>query len=255
MNVLVADDNEVMRGIITDYLAEDENINVVGVLENGIDVVKTIMENDVDVLILDMLMPKKDGMSVIEELNILGMIKKDVHCIVLTAAGEENICKRAFELGVEYIMLKPFDLRDMKKRVCDIGVKLKFSYVDILNQHENNDAFLEKRISKMLNDIGFAPNLRGYKYIKSAILMCYKDESCLDSITKVIYPKIASQKHTCEAQVERAIRSAIETTWEKNSGEGFYRVLGNINAKKGGRPTNSEFIAYMVENLKGLCAN
>ena len=250
MKVAVVDDNAMIRQLLVDYFKSDDNIDVVASLEDGAKCLEYINTEQPDVLILDMLMPEKDGMAVLEELKNMDLLKKKIRCIVLTAIGDEAMSKKVFELGVDYVMLKPFNLDDLRRRLYEIDGIVDENEASKLLQMSTTEDNLERRITTILNEVGFTPNLKGYKYLKSAIRIAYNDQETLNGITKQLYPKIAKENQTYYSQVERTIRSAIEIAWDKSQGNFFYKILGYRGMSSGKRPTNGEFIASVVEYLK-----
>ena len=227
-------------------LENDKRIEKVTSYSSGSEAFGAIKKNMPDAVILDLFLPGMDGISVLEEIRKLKVI--DMKKIVVASVKNETILEKAFELGADYVMIKPYDVNALKRRVLDMTEA--GNTVDEGIESRINDSYIEKRVSSILNSTGIFPNLKGYKYLKSAILYGYKDENALDGITKVLYPKIARENNTTGDRVERAIRHAIESAWKKYGGNDFYGKMGFAGCGEKRRPTNSEYIFTVLEYLK-----
>lgn len=254
MNIVIVEDNKDMCKLMTSYFKEETDINVSGVANNGIDGLKLIEQNMPDVALIDIILPGKDGLALLEDLNNLGILNNSVKCIVITAISSDEITAKAFSLGAKYVMLKPCDLSSLSRRIKELNTNEINIIQNIIKEEPNEEKTtkinLEKRVTSILNEIGIMPNLKGYKYLRSAIMMSFENENLLDGITKFLYPDIAKENRTTCTRVERAIRHALESAWDKGNGPAYYKILGYNDMNNGKRPTNSEFIASMVDFLK-----
>lgn len=252
MDIVIIDDSKEITGKISDFLKKDNDFNVVGVAYDGIEGLNILKSKKPDIAIIDIILPGKDGIGILEELNSFGLLQNQIKCIILTAVNNDNITLRAFELGASYVMMKPCDLYALSRRIKELHQReFIVSKADII---ENNTFIyrydIERLVTKILNEIGIMPNLKGYKYLRAAIVMAFEDETLLDGITKYLYPDVAKVNQTTHTRVERAIRHALESAWDKGNGYVYYEILGHHDTNNGKRPTNSEFIASMVNFLK-----
>jgi len=254
IKVLIADDNREFAELLKDYLTDQHDIEVVGVAYNGNEVLQ-LLENDVpDVLILDIIMPHLDGLGVLEKLKEL-KFEKHPKIIMLTAFGQENITQRAVELGASYYILKPFDMDVLVNRLRQVvnnnvispPSSIRNTLINPNIKVKNN---LDANITNIIHEIGVPAHIKGYMYLREAIIMVYNEVEILGSITKVLYPRIAEKFNTTPSRVERAIRHAIEVAWSRGNVDSIKNLFGyTINTSKA-KPTNSEFIAMVADKLR-----
>lgn len=252
IRVLLADDNKEFCEVIGAYLDKQGDIEVVGFAYDGISAYKKIQELRPDVVILDGIMPKLDGLGVLEKLDKKNNPQNSPMCIILSAITQEKITQKAIELGAEYYIAKPFDIDILPKRVRQLNnnilpnknILFKRSGADFENYS------LESKVTGILHNIGVPAHIRGYHYMREAILMAVDDIDILNYITKELYPAIAKKCNTTSSRVERAIRHAIEVAWNRGKIEEIDKFFGyTINNSKG-KPTNSEFIALIADRLR-----
>ena len=249
IKVLFADDNKEYCDVIASYLEKQGDIDVVDFAYDGLSAYKKICELKPDVAILDGIMPKLDGLGVLEKLDIKN--SKDAHpmCIILSAIKQEKIVQRAIELGADYYMAKPCDIEILVKRIRQLNNNI-LPNRNILFRGSSRELNLESEITNILHNIGVPAHIRGYHYIREAILMAVEDIDILNYITKELYPAIAKKCDTTSSRVERAIRHAIEVAWNRGKTEEIDKYFGyTINNTKG-KPTNSEFIALISDRLR-----
>ena len=243
ISVVVIEDNKNVRELLVERLNAEGDIQVIGCYDNGVAGMSAILAYRPNVVLVDLMIPGKDGIAIMEELNALGLMNNPVCCLVLTAVISDEITQKAFSLGAKYVMIKPYDLSAVVRRVKDV-------LLEEPRNKNNKAANLERKVTNILSDTGILPNLKGYKYLKQAVILGYDDSSILEGITKKLYPKIAVQNDTSSSKVERAIRHSIESAWGKYDGNGFYARIGFAKPKDGKKPTNSEFISAIVEYLR-----
>ena len=255
----IADDNERMLQLLEDVLHTDEEIQVVGKAHNGEEILNVIKEKEPDVVLLDIIMPKLDGLTVMEKANQDTAITKKPAFIIITAVGQEGITEDAFSLGAYYYIMKPFDNNTLLNRIKYVktnmgrhpAVNNKSSQTPKSNSRiEDVKVSLEADVTDMLHDIGIPAHIKGYQYLRAAIMMAVEDMDMLNSITKVLYPTIAKKFKTTSSRVERAIRHAIEVAWSRGRMDTIDSMFGyTINHGKG-KPTNSEFIALITDRIR-----
>lgn len=256
LNVAIADDNEKMVDILGQMIEEDKDLELVGKAHDGEEICNIIKEKQPDVVVLDIIMPKLDGLSVMERISNEKSLSKHPSFIVISAVGQERITENAFQLGAEYYMLKPFDNqmllnrikhmrrgRDRKPRTFErqIVCEEKASY---------SCGNLETDVTNMIHEIGVPAHIKGYQYLRDAIILVINDMEMLNSITKILYPTIAKKYQTTPSRVERAIRHAIEVAWGRGKMDTIDALFGyTVNMGKG-KPTNSEFIAMIADKIR-----
>lgn len=251
IKVLLADDNKEFCDVIGGYLEKQGDIEVVDFAHDGMSAYKKICELKPDVVILDGIMPKLDGLGVLEKLDKKNN-KNSPMCIILSAITQEKITQKAIELGAEYYIAKPFDIDILPKRVRQLNNNLFPNKNNLFkkNQTGYENYSLESKITGILHNIGVPAHIRGYNYMREAIIMAVDDIDILNYITKELYPAIAKKCNTTSSRVERAIRHAIEVAWNRGKIEEIDKFFGyTINTNKG-KPTNSEFIALIADKLR-----
>lgn len=253
ISVMVADDNREFCNLLSDFMSSQKDINLVATANNGLDAVDKVQEYRPDVLILDIIMPHLDGLGVLERLNNSDQHRPRV--IVLTAFGQESITQQALRLGADYYVLKPFNIDVLVRRIRDLqsdgGPVVAMD--SISNKYIVNDSpkiNLEVEITDLLHELGVPAHIKGYQYLRFAINLVIQDMSILNSITKTLYPEIAIKYDTTPNRVERAIRHAIETAWERSDLEVINRLFRYTIRNDRGKPTNSEFIAMLADKLR-----
>ena len=258
IKVFIVDDNRELVGLLEDYISSQEDMEVAGVAHNGQDCLKMLDQIEADVLILDIIMPHIDGLAVLEKIKEM---KKEnpPNVIMLTAFGQEDVTKKAVELGASYFMLKPFDMDNLGNHIRQVSgrtnsvVRNSTSLVKSSagRQEKNNEPKnLDASITSIIHEIGVPAHIKGYLYLREAIAMVYHDVELLGSITKVLYPDIAKKYNTTASRVERAIRHAIEVAWNRGNIESIADLFGYTVSMSKAKPTNSEFIAMVADKLR-----
>lgn len=256
IKLLIADDSSVFRQILIDFFDGSDDIEIIGVAENGADAFKAIQTKLPDVVVLDILMPIHDGLWVLEELQAHGL-DKIVKPIVVTAIDSDNIAKSAMYSGACYYMIKPFSLEVLERRIRQV---MDYNLVQKINKSFDKEKVkpeppaldivsddIECTITEILSKMFISASIKGYHYLRKAILMAVEDESVLVGITKGLYPDIAKIYDTSSSKVERAIRHAIESSWKKGGQEFYNKIMGYEVSEK---PTNGHMIANLAEYIR-----
>lgn len=256
LNVAVADDNEKMVEVLGRIIEEDKDLELVGKAHNGEELCNLIQEKEPDVVVLDIIMPKMDGLAVMEYFSHKTEIKKTPSFIVVSAVGKEGITEDAFSLGADYYVLKPFDnkmLLNRIKHVRHIGEK-KIREISRqqtkAQEHNITVGNLETDVTDIIHEIGVPAHIKGYQYLRDAIILSVNDMEMLNSITKILYPTIAKKYQTTSSRVERAIRHAIEVAWSRGKMDTIDALFGYTVSTGKGKPTNSEFIALIADKIR-----
>lgn len=248
----IADDNERMLSLISDIVATDKTIENVGKAHDGEQLLTIIKEKEPDVVLLDLIMPKLDGLTVMEKVNLDKNIKKKPSFIVISAVGQEGMTEDAFNLGANYYIMKPFDNNTLLNRIKCIrnNANRKCSVHNSDTSRQDREINLENDITTIIHDIGIPAHIKGYQYLREAIMMSVNDIEMLNCITKVLYPTIAKKFQTTSSRVERAIRHAIEVAFSRGRVDIIDDLFGYTVSNGKGKPTNSEFIALISDKIR-----
>lgn len=253
VNVAIADDNERMLELLEHIIASDKELSLAGKANNGEDVYRIIKTKEPDVVLLDLIMPKVDGLSVMDMVNKDKTIQKRPDFIIVTAVGQEKITEDAFRKGAAYYIMKPFrnevlieKIKNTRwKRHADVPVQA----MEARSGGEDQKP-LETRVTDMIHEIGIPAHIKGYHYLRDAIIMAVEDMDVLNAITKILYPTVAKKHQTTASRVERAIRHAIEVAWSRGKLDTLDELFGYTVSNGKGKPTNSEFIALVADTIR-----
>lgn len=243
VRLLMIDDNINLVGMVKEYFSSNDDICVSLEAydgEDGIDKI-TNQQNDYDVIILDLIMPKKDGLYVLDEMRKRGINKK---IIVATSYNAGEVIREVSEYGVNYFILKPFEMADLHKRIIEINRKKEDKNIDF---YDNN---LKLSITKVLHELGIPSHIKGYQYIREGISIVFERPETIGGITKELYPELASKFDTTVSRVERAIRHAIEVSWNRGNWDLMEEIFGHSVDIDKAKPTNSEFIVTIADKLR-----
>lgn len=254
ITVAIVDDNERIVNLLETILKEDNDVEVVGKADNGIDALTIIKEKSPDVVLLDLIMPKLDGLGVLEKVKHNSEFKKTPAFIVVTAIGQEGVTENAFELGASYYIMKPFDNNIILSRIKQIKGESRLIDNHRVSTFENKTSYMERNletdVTNIIHEIGVPAHIKGYQYLRDAIMMSVNDSEMLNSITKLLYPSIAKQHKTTPSRVERAIRHAIEVAWSRGKMDTIDDLFGYTVSNGKGKPTNSEFVALIADKIR-----
>ena len=259
VTVAIADDNRDFCGILKDYFDKQSGIQVLWTAHDGEEAIEMMKRQAPDVLLLDIIMPKLDGLGVMERTASIESCH-NTKTIIISAIGQESIIQKAINLGSEYYIVKPFDLNILVKRIQELAGKgfhvtnaitKKATMENTMNQViENKGTSLEVEITNIIHEIGVPAHIKGYQYIRYAIAMVVHNIDLLSAVTKELYPEIAKEYNTTPSRVERAIRHAIEVAWNRGKIDTIDKLFGYTVHTDKGKPTNSEFIAIIADKLR-----
>jgi two-component system response regulator (stage 0 sporulation protein A) len=255
ISVVIADDNREFCDLLREAVRGEEGLEVVGVVHHGMDLLEFLATHPVDVVVLDIIMPHLDGIGVLERLQQLELQERP-KVIVLTAFGQETMTQKALELGADYYILKPFNLKVLAARIRQLGgapaverrreaQPAAGSRVQLLPVRH-----LDVEVTNIIHEIGIPAHIKGYLYLREAIMMVINRVDLLSGVTKELYPSIASKYKTTPSRVERAIRHAIEVAWSRGNVDVINSIFGHTVNRERGKPTNSEFIAMVADRLR-----
>lgn len=245
IRVLMIDDNVNLVEMVKEYFKEHPLISVDMVAYDGLEGIEKIESNldSYDIIILDLIMPKKDGLYVLEEMKNRKINKK---VIVATSYNASEVIRKVSEYGVNYFILKPFELSDLEKRIIESGKEAEKGNKNIDFYRSN----LQISITNMLHELGIPSHIKGYQYIREAVEIIYTRPSVIGGITKELYPELATKFDTSVSRVERAIRHAIEVSWNRGDWSLMEEIFGHSVDIDKAKPTNSEFMVTVADKLK-----
>ena len=260
--VLIADDNQDFSRTLSSYINNQDDMEVISTAKDGNEAVEMIAKNNPDIVLLDVIMPHLDGLGVLEKVNEMELSKKPV-CIMLSAVGQDKITQKAISLGAEYYVVNPFDIELLIKRIKEIKYhqpnqtsnyfitrEIKPQYIELSMDESKKEENLEALVTNIIHEVGVPAHIKGYQYLREAIMMVVNDIDVINQITKSLYPKIAAKYNTTPSRVERAIRHAIEVAWGRGQQEAVESIFGYTISASKGKPTNSEFIAMIADKLR-----
>ncbi len=262
LNILIADDNQDFSRTLSSYINKQEDMEVIAMAKDGNEAIDMISNTMPDVVILDVIMPHLDGLGVLEKINMIKTDKRPV-CIMLSAVGQDKITQKAVALGADYYVVKPFDIEVLIKRIREIkffkpnqqvnnfiAKEAKQKYIELPENEVKKEENLEALVTNVIHEVGVPAHIKGYQYLREAIMMVINDIDVINQITKSLYPKIAFKFNTTPSRVERAIRHAIEVAWGRGQQEAVENIFGYTISAAKGKPTNSEFIAMIADKLR-----
>ena len=262
ITILIADDNPDFSQTLARYIEKQEDMEVIGMAKDGLEAVDMIANTIPDIALIDIIMPHLDGIGVLEKLNKLNLTNRPT-CIMLSAVGQDKITQRAVSLGAEYYVVKPFDIEILIDRIRQVKnyvpvngnnnfiiKEAKSKYIEIPEAKKKEKQSLEALVTNVIHEVGVPAHIKGYQYLREAIIMVVNDIDVINQITKSLYPQIAAKYNTTPSRVERAIRHAIEVAWGRGQQDIVENIFGYTISAAKGKPTNSEFIAMIADKLR-----
>lgn len=242
--VFIADSAEEFCGSLSAALKAAEGFYVIGTASDGEQAIRMIQEKKPDMLVLDMMMPGKDGIAILRAIS--GMEKTP---IILATSGfmSEYVASNATNLGVRYMMLKPCDVTAVVERLEEFRGGENQRIIPMRRPDKNS---IETMVTGIIHEIGVPAHIKGYQYLREAIIIAVEDMDVINAITKVLYPQVAKTFQTTPSRVERAIRHAIEVAWDRGDLDTLQKFFGYTVSNTKGKPTNSEFIALIADKLQ-----
>lgn len=254
LNVAIVDDNERMLQLLGELVSNDKDLHVVGTAKDGEEAYELIKEKEPDVVLLDIIMPKLDGLGVMDKVNSDVSIRKRPSFIMISAIGQELVTEAAFARGASYYIMKPFSNEMVLSRIKSLHGVAKIPETKLVNAYEKPEKItrksIEEVVTEMIHDVGVPAHIKGYQYLREAIIMSVIDMDMLNSITKILYPEVSKKFQTTPSRVERAIRHAIEVAWSRGKVDTIEELFGYTISVGKGKPTNSEFIALITDKIR-----
>ena len=240
--LLVVDDNANLISILKQKCEESDKIEIIYEAHDGDEGLNLIKEKrgEYDLILLDLIMPNKDGIYILEKMK---EEKINENIIVITSFNSDEMIRRLSDYNIKYFLVKPFDFETLENRVVSATLE-----VGKINTKINNKIRIS--LTKLLHELGVPSHIKGYEYIRDGILILYNDPTIVGGITKELYPEIADKYNTSVSRVERAIRHAIEVSWNRGNIDLMEDVFGHSVDYDRAKPTNSEFIVTLADKLK-----
>jgi two-component system response regulator (stage 0 sporulation protein A) len=245
--VVIADNNRSYLELMREYFKKMQDFEIVAFAFDGKEAVDVILAEKPDLIIIDLILPLIDGFGVIEAVRACEDLSS-TKIVMVSAISLDFVVHKAAELGIDYFFIKPFDTEVFKRRINEImsDNRTDDDLVKILENPQTEETI----ITNLIRQVSIKPNIKGYQYLRDAILLVLNDISFLSAITTKLYPDIATKHNTTSQRVERAIRHAIETAWTNGKVSVLDSLFGyTINEKKG-KPTNGEFIAMIADKVR-----
>ena len=249
--ILIADANPDFSSLLSDLIAGEKDMEVAGAADNGIDALALLRDCKPDVLLLDLVLSKLDGL---ELLRRLGETETRPQIIVLSGFVNSKVVGECSALGADYFISKPCDPSALLIRIRQVcgaehGDGTLPGYELNASRQSRSDANLETVVTDIIHEIGVPAHIKGYQYLREAIILTIRDMDMINAVTKVLYPEVARKFSTTPSRVERAIRHAIEVAWDRGDIEVLQKFFGYTVSNIKGKPTNSEFIAMIADHL------
>lgn len=245
LKTVVLENNDANELSVGTYLKNCEGINLIGDYNNESSLFNTLKVTQIDILILDLFLAGIDGISLIEKMKSSSdLYYQPKHIIVMTQFVSNFVNNRLNQLNVDYIIMKPVDAKQLYQLILGMSAEKENE------EREGHNADLDSEITNILHEVGVPAHIKGYLYLREAILMVYDNVEVLGSVTKVLYPEIAINFHTTSSRVERAIRHAIEIAWVRGNVDAISDIFSYTISYNKSKPTNSEFIAMIADRLR-----
>ena len=246
LRILIADSNEDFRVMLTEIISDEEDMTVVSVASNGHETLEMLREHKPDVLLMDLVLPKLDGFGVLQQIGDTGA---NPAVVVTSAFVTDSVMAKCSELGATLFVSKPCDGDAILSRLRladDMRAKAHQPRESIDNRTEPS---LEAVVTEVIHEIGVPAHIKGYQYLREAIILAVNDMDVINAVTKILYPAVAKKFGTTPSRVERAIRHAIEVAWDRGDLETLQKYFGYTVSNIQGKPTNSEFVAMIADRL------
>ena len=248
IKVLLADNSEYF-GIPCAITMRSHNLEVQTMEKDGRRIVDTVSQIHPDVVIMDFFLPGLDAMGVMKGIQSLRLPQKP-QIMIMSGFDNPTLEREAMSAGADYYFLKPFDADEMSERILTLCSGYREEPAPKLHAITTAGGSLEMRVTEIIHQIGVPAHIKGYQYLRDAILMAIEDDDIINAVTKRLYPAVAKKHGTTSSRVERAIRHAIEVAWDRGDVDVLNSYFGYTIHNGRGKPTNSEFIAMISDKFR-----
>ena len=242
--VFIADNSEEFCAGLTAALQLTGHYRIVGTAADGEQAIRMVSQLKPDVLVVDLMLSKQDGLSVLKAVNSLD---KRPAALATSSFITDYVANAVSGLGCSYLMLKPCDMTALVERLEEIRGGENQRIIPLRRSEKSS---IEAMVTGIIHEIGVPAHIKGYQYLREAIIIAVGDMDVINAITKVLYPQVAKTFQTTPSRVERAIRHAIEVAWDRGDLDTLQRFFGYTVSNTKGKPTNSEFIALIADKLQ-----
>lgn len=246
IRVMLADDNQSILSLLTDYFSRKADIELVGAVSDGTEIVDAVRAVQPDLLVMDIIMPRRDGFMALEEIQHIEAAQRP-KVIVLSGLARDDFIMRAIALGASYYMVKPFDMNLLYDRIVEIAGERAAPAAR--NMPDAAAESVDERITNVFLTLGIPPHIKGYQYLREAVHMVLENREIINRITKELYPGVARRFDTTASKVERAMRHAIEVAWARGRLDAVNKMYGYKVFDAMDKPTNGEFISCVAEKI------
>ncbi len=240
--ILIADASDEFRKLLCDAVAGESDLEVAGETGDGQEVLRLVRELTPEAVVMDLVLRNEDGLAVLRE---LGELEIHPRVLVLSGFARSNMAELAAAAGADYCLMKPCRMDTVVERVRQMTA----GYMDG-EERSGWERGLESVVTAIIHEIGVPAHIKGYQYLREAIIIAVEDMDVINAVTKVLYPEVAKRFGTTASRVERAIRHAIEVAWDRGDLETLQKYFGYTVSNAKGKPTNSEFIAMIADRLQ-----
>lgn len=247
VKVVIADNDKDFRSKCINCLSPSR-FEIAGDVSDGEAALECIRRTRPDIVISELWMAKLDGIGLMREVKKIDNIKIPKF-IIITGLNNIEMAREATDAGALYCMLKPIDFGYLESKLMSICNGFEEHQSPSLPTSDSSED-LETQVTKIIHQIGVPAHIKGYQYLRTAIIMTVSDSDIINSVTKVLYPSVAKKYSTTSSRVERAIRHAIEVAWDRGDLDVLNSIFGYTVQNSRGKPTNSEFIALIADNLR-----
>ena len=247
IRVMLADDNLNLLRLLTDYLSRKPDIELVAAVSDGVEIPDAVRQFAPDILVMDIIMPRRDGFMTLEALNAMEASLRP-RVIVLTGLARDDFIMRAIQLGASYYMVKPFDMGLLYERIVEVAREQPPATLTAA-AGDGPEESVDEQITNLFLTLGIPAHIKGYQYLREAVRMVLENHDLINRITKELYPGIARRFDTSASKVERAMRHAIEVAWTRGRLEAVNQMYGYRVFAREDKPTNGEFIAMVSDKL------
>ena len=252
MRIMLADADGEFGGLLGERIAKEPDMELVGTVTDGLEALSLLKEKAPDVLLMDLVLPRLDGLELLDRMREAG-----IRCTTLVLSGffDRRVIADCAARGVTYFMPKPCEVGALLSRIRRLcGTEPEQTPAEGVDfrpaaQQSRRRADLESAVTDIIHEIGVPAHIKGYQYLREAIILTILDMDMINAVTKALYPEVAKRYDTTPSRVERAIRHAIEVAWDRGDIEVLQKYFGYTVSNIKGKPTNSEFIAMIADSL------